>query len=137
MRVHKGFTLIELLVVVLIIGILAAIAMAEYTKTVEKSRATEAVASLASIAMAQDREYMRNGSAYATTLNSLDVHVAMKDFNLLMVGETNVVQRKVAAAGGLGQYTITLILPSTPGGGSLTWSCTPVPACTTILPSVK
>jgi type IV pilus assembly protein PilE len=62
----RGFTLIELLVVVLIIGILAAIAVPQYFKVVEKGKASEALANLDSIRSAQER-YLANTGSYCNT----------------------------------------------------------------------
>lgn len=69
---NKGFTLIELLVVVLIIGILAAMAMPQYFKAVERSRMSEAVTLLGNIAQAQQRKYLQINK-YATKFQGLDV----------------------------------------------------------------
>ena len=52
---NTGFTLIELLVVVVIVGILAAVAMPQYQRAAEKSRAAEAVTIGRMIIAAQNR----------------------------------------------------------------------------------
>ena len=67
-----GFTLIELLVVVLIIGILAAMALPQYFKAVERSRMTEAVTLMDSVVKAQRRKFMQT-NRYAETFEGLDV----------------------------------------------------------------
>ena len=67
-----GFTLIELLVVVLIIGILAAMALPQYFKAVERSRMAEAVTLMDSVVKSQRRKFMQT-NRYARRFEGLDV----------------------------------------------------------------
>ena len=81
MQKSLGFTLIELLVVVLIIGILSAVALPQYQKAVEKSRAVQAVVLVKSIRDAAEVYYMANGT-YPSSIDDLDIErpAMVKDF---------------------------------------------------------
>ncbi len=72
----QGFTLIELLVVVLIIGILSAVALPQYTTAVERSRATEALTLMNAVQTALER-YHAQHDAFPTSnaFTKLDVEI--------------------------------------------------------------
>ena len=61
---QKGFTLIEIMIVVAIIGILAAIAMPNYTRYVERARATEATSALADMRIRME-QFFQDSRSYA------------------------------------------------------------------------
>ena len=70
--VRRGFTLIELLVVVLIIGILASVALPQYTKAVAKSRYSQLITAGKSLKDAMEVYYMANGN-YPQYWGDLDI----------------------------------------------------------------
>ena len=70
----KAFTLIELLVVVLIIGILAAVALPQYEKAVEKSKSAQALTMLKTVYNAANAYYLANGT-HATSFDELSVDI--------------------------------------------------------------
>ena len=68
----QGFTLIELLVVVLIIGILAAIAVPKYQKSVEISKASQVYTLLSNVTQAEQVYFLTKGS-FTANLSNLDI----------------------------------------------------------------
>ncbi len=124
-RTEAGFTLIELLVVVLIIGILAAIAVPQYFKVVEKGKAAEALTTLDSIRGANER-YLSSAGQYCTTANfacaGWDMAIPlMKYFTLTSAaaGSTSPSWKAVFTRNGspavYGAYTVTYDVEPTQG----------------------
>lgn len=70
MKKLRGFTLIELMIVVAVIGILASIAIPNYSDYVRKSRRADAQAALMELAQQLERHYTANNAYTGATLNA-------------------------------------------------------------------
>ena len=73
---NKAFTLIELLVVVLIIGILSAIALPQYTKAVGKTKYVRLLTLSDAVMKAEEVYYLANNE-YAEDFDMLDLQIPL------------------------------------------------------------
>lgn len=122
-----GFTLLELMVVVIIIGILAAFAIPQYTKTVERSHQSEAITNLGIIRGAQLR-YFAEYDTYTAVSGNLDIDFpsGAKYFDYSVVGASPAslatATRNGTENNNYGPYTIRIsdtgVITITTAGGS-------------------
>jgi prepilin-type N-terminal cleavage/methylation domain-containing protein len=107
-KARRGFTLVEIMIVVLIIGILLAIAVPNFIKARESSRAKSCIANLKQVDSAKEQWAMDNNKTNGTA-------VALTD----LVGATAYIKSTPTCASG-GTYTPSAIgtAPSCSIGGT-------------------
>jgi prepilin-type N-terminal cleavage/methylation domain-containing protein len=117
MRPARGFTLIELMIVIVIIGILATMAILNYTSSKQKSYEAQMKSDLRNLATAEEAYYY-DSSAYTTSFPLMNNFTPSAGSAIVVNEATRVGWSATASSTGTGRKCYLFMGTATPVGAA-------------------